>query len=397
MTAAASSVEAVRAALPSALRHAYLNTGTYGPLSAPASDAVVRATREELEHGRTPILQDDAYLRHAAELRHALALLVGGERDQLSLTHHTTDGVNAVVWGLEWAAGDEVVTTNAEHEGVLVPLYQLRRRKGVAIRHVDVASGDPDAIVASLADALSSRTRLVVVSHVSYVTGVVLPLAEMTRLAHAAGALVAADGAQAVGAIPVDVRAAGVDAYAFPGQKWLCGPSGTGALYVADAARERIEPTVVGFYGTTPGTCDPEQPSFSFLPDGRRFEAATSFRPGHAGLHAAIEWLTGTVGLARALERTRALTAHALARLGAIPGARVVTPATACAGLASVAIAGLDARACAAELGRRGIVVRDVPHRGLLRLSCAFFNTEEEIDAAAAAIEEFHADRAERP
>ena len=164
----------------------------------------------------------------------------------MGLTHNTTEGMNIGLSGLDWGAGDEVVTTTLEHGGALLPLYQLHRRHGVRITFADVGNGERDAALTAIERAIHPGVRMVVLSHVTWGTGAVLPIGEIAQLAHEAGAQVLVDGAQSVGALPVDVHALDVDVYAFPGQKWLCGPEGTGGLYVKRAQLDAVQPTQIG-------------------------------------------------------------------------------------------------------------------------------------------------------
>ena len=198
------------------------------------------------------------------DTRERLAALIGAESDEVALTDSTTHGVNTVVWGLPWQSGDEVVTTDVEHPGILVPLHHLARRFGIGLRIV------PPAAVRG---AISERTRPVALSHVSFSTGAVLPVMEVV----ASGVPVLVDGAQAVGAVPVDVHALGVDFYAFSGQKWLCGPEGTGGLYVRRGSS--LEATFVSTHSLRSSGGGGRDPSNVTLADGAtRFEGGAFFR-----------------------------------------------------------------------------------------------------------------------
>ena len=202
---------------------AYLNTGTSGPLPRGAAEAIEHAMWREVDLGRASPSGLPDYAPMVQDTRQRLATLIGADVAEVALTDSTTHGINAIVWGLPWQSEDEVLTSTVEHPGIVAPLHHLARRTGVSLRTVV-----PDAIACSVTD----HTRLVAVSHVSFSTGARLPIEEIAYAAHQQGALLLVDGAQAVGAVPVDVHALDVDAYAFPGQKWLCGPEGIGALYV---------------------------------------------------------------------------------------------------------------------------------------------------------------------
>jgi L-cysteine/cystine lyase len=249
---------------------------------------------------------------------------------------------------------------------VLVPLQHLASRRGVKVRVAEVGYGE--APLEAICAHLTSKTRLVALSHVSFSTGACLPIKDVARAAHAVGATILVDGAQAVGAIPIDVHDLDVDYYAFPGQKWLCGPEGTGGLYVRQARQAELRPTFVG--------------TRSAQPNAAGYEHGTLFRPGIHGLHAALDWLDA-LGREQIVERTARLAAYCATQLETVPGVELITPAEARAGLVCfrfAADADTDLDACVAYLAERGVSLRAVGETGCLRVSCGFFNTESELD-----------------
>ena len=274
----------IRSQLPALTAGTYLNTGTAGPLALATQKAILAGLEKELASGRAEIGGFLEMMAALADLRAELARVVAASPEEIALTHNTTEGMNIATFGLDYRPGDEVVTTSIEHEGGLLPLYQLHHRQGVKVKFAQVGLGEPQAVLDALAQTITTKTRLVVVSHVSYSTGAALPLTEIVNLAHSRGALVLADGAQSVGAIPLDLPASGVDFYAFPGHKWLMGPEGTGGLYVRRDRIAELEPTFIGFFGIDPasyGACDPHR--FALVPGANRYEVGTIFRPGIAG------------------------------------------------------------------------------------------------------------------
>src|SRR5579859_945899 len=186
---------------------------------------MLAAHREGLERGRGAHAGFAARMEVRARLRQELARLVGAEPGQIALTTSTTEGCQAVAQGLGLGPGDEVVVSDAEHPGLLGTLAAT----GASLRAAAVL-GRPEAEALDQVLAMvTPRTRLVALSHVLWLSGQVLPIAEIRRRS---GLPLLVDGAQSVGAIPVDVTVA--DYYTISGQKWLCGPELTGALYVAD-------------------------------------------------------------------------------------------------------------------------------------------------------------------
>jgi L-cysteine/cystine lyase len=161
------------------------------------------------------------------------------------------------------------------------------------------------------------------------------------------------------------VHELGVDYYAFPGQKWLCGPEGTGGLYVRRTRHAHLQATFVG--------------TRSAGPAATHYEWGTLFRPGVHGLHAALGWLD-ELGPRAIFGRTREMADYCYQRLAALDRIRMLTPVDARAGLVNVQLPGVDLDACVAQLGDHGITIRAVPDTDALRVSCAFFNTTAEID-----------------
>ncbi|MGH2464834.1 MAG: aminotransferase class V-fold PLP-dependent enzyme, partial [Candidatus Limnocylindrales bacterium] len=270
-------------------------------------------------------------------------------------------------------------------------LYALRDRRAVELEMVEIgAGGDRQQVLAAFDAAITRRTRLVSVSHVSHATGALLPIAEIAAIAHARGALLAVDGAQAVGALPVDVPALGVDLYGIAGQKWLLGPEGTGALYVAPAVLERLRITYASFWSF-------EEQDLVGLgrpwPNARRFEGTSGINHGLiVGLARSCGWLSMYVGLAWALERGPALARRTAQDLAAIPGVTLITPPAAMAGLVTFRIAGWPAEAVLDELGARAFVIaRVVEPLDAVRFSIGWFNTGDELDRVVRLVTELAA------
>lgn len=372
---------AVREGLPSLAAGIQLNTGSVGPMPAETAAAMAELADRELAVGRAHPADFAESITRMDEARAAVAAVVTADVDAIALTHATTDGMNLATWAAHWQAGDRAVTTRHEHPGGLGPLYVLRDRLGVELEFADIGDGGDDEVTLAAFDrAIRPGTRLVSLSHVLWTTGARLPVAAVAELAHRRGALVVVDGAQAVGAIPVDVGALGVDAYAIAGQKWLLGPEGTGALYVAPSFLERARMTFGGWFSferiDSAGAALPH-------PDARRFQATGYHRPSVLGLARSVSWLSMYVGLDWIHRRGTGLARTAAERLGAIPGVHVLTPAR-MATLVTFRIDGWSADAVLEELGARAFVVaRTIAELDAVRLSVGFFNTEAEIDRVA--------------
>jgi L-cysteine/cystine lyase len=368
---------AIAAELPAAVR-GYFNTGSAGPLCRAAREALAALADEHYREGR---VGPGPYRRSRdvrAEARAAVAGLIGADPDEVALMPHTSEGMNVVAWGLPWRAGDVALMSDVEHQGAALPLGALRARLGVQVRTFSAARA-----AESLGRELArGSVRLVALSHVSYATGQVLPVAEIADLAHRHGALVAVDGAQSAGALPVDVRALGVDFYALPGQKWLLGPEGTGALYVRRERLLDLAPTFVGWASASAWDA-----AGWFVPSAgaARFEVGTVYPPGFAALTAALRWIGGEVGWDTAHARTFDLAERLRTALAATPGVRVLTPREH-AGLISFAVEGRTPAAALEDLAARGLTLRTIPRPSCLRASVAWFHDEAQVDELATAV-----------
>jgi selenocysteine lyase/cysteine desulfurase len=356
-------VAALRAQFPVLERIAYLNTGSVGPLAQAAADAAAADLRAQLEAGRG----GKAHFEHAQaladRLRARIARLLGCAPCEVALTGATTDGVNAVVAGLDLQPGDEIVTSDEEHPGLLAPLAAARERDGIELR---LAPFD------AVADAVSARTRLVACSHVSWISGQIVDVEALA----ASPAPVLLDGAQALGAIPVDVRALRCEYYAASGQKWLCGPVGSGYLYVRENAIDGLRPAWPG-YGTL---SDSQRPLDLPLADGAaRFD--NGFAPSHrsAWSLAALDVLEAA-GFVALQERAVTLAESLAERLGDVdldvaPRGRST--------LVSWETSGPQAEA--ARLLDAGLLVRDLPGTPYVRASIGGWTAEDELEQLVAA------------
>jgi L-cysteine/cystine lyase len=350
--------EEARAHFPVLERYAYLQAGSVGPLSRDTVEAMRAEEERNLAEGRAGAAYVDRILSLRAELRTALAELVCAEPEQVVLTTSTTDSCNIVLAGLDLQPGDEVVTTTDEHFGLIGPLHA----SGATVVGVPP---DPDAIVASV----TRRTRLLALSQALWTTGQVLPV---RALAQRTGLPVLVDGAQSVGAIPVDVR--GLDFLTISGQKWLCGPETTGALVVADPERLRVaRPSYFSQQSY--------QPDGSFVPwpGARRFDPTWIPSASISGLLTALslrpEWRFERA--AAMAERGRALLAEA--------GHDVVVPPER-ATLVSWRVPSEESAAVVARLAEADVVVRDLPGRGLVRASVGWWTSEEDLDRLVGAL-----------
>jgi L-cysteine/cystine lyase len=377
---------AIREALPALSAGIYLNTGSVGPLPAETAAVMADMATWERDVGRASTDYYEESLVRMGEARAAVAAVVGTDVGSVGLTHSTTDAMNAGTLALDWRSGGRIVTTASEHPGGVGPLYALRDRGGVELVFVDAgADGDDARTLATFDAAIKPGTRLVSLSHVLWTTGAVMPVREIARLAHERGATVIVDGAQAAGALPFRFDELEVDLYAIPAQKWLLGPEGMGALAVAPQALERLVPALGGGFSFEEAD---STGMGSWWLDARRFEASNYHRPSIVGMARSIGWLSMFVGLDY-VHRTGLQKARSIAhRLAGIPGVTVLTPIDRMATLITFRIAGWSAQAALDELGARVFAIaRTIPSLDALRISVGFFNSDDELERLAGAVD----------
>lgn len=377
---------AVREAIPALSAGIYLNTGSVGPLPAETAAAMADMAAYERDVGRAHTDYFVEAMARMGEARAGVAAVLGTDVGAVGLTHSTTDGMNAATLLPDWRAGGRAVTTAHEHPGGVGPLYALRDRMGVDVVFLDAGDdGDDERTVAAFDAAITPDTRLVSISHVLWTTGAVMPVATIAELAHARGALVVVDGAQAAGAIPLRFDDLGADLYAVSAQKWLLGPEGMGALVVDPPLLDRLTPALGGWFSFERVDSAGDA---AWWADARRFEATGYHRPSVVGMARSIGWLSMYVGLDFVHRRGTAMAALAATRLAAVPGVTVMTPADRMATLVTFRIAGWPAQAALEELGARVFAIaRTIPSLDALRISVGFFTSEEELERLAGAVE----------
>ena len=376
---------AVREALPALGAGIYLNTGSVGPLPAETAAAMAEIQDYELRVGRASPDYWDLFLERLAEARGAVAAVIGADVGEVAITHSTSGAMNAAIWSVDLRRGDRIVTTQAEHPAGLGPVHAAAARTGAEVVIADVGLGDDDdATLAAFDTTIRPGTRLVVLSHVLWASGARLPVAAIAEIAHDRAAVVVLDGAQSAGAIPVNVGDLGADFFAIPGQKWLLGPEGTGALWASPAVVERSRVSNASWFTyerISPGEAVPH-------PDARRFEDSGHYRPGITGFARSCGWLSMYVGLPWIHERGQAMARFAVDRLAAIEGVDVLTPRDRMGTLVTFRVPGWDAATLLAELaGRTFAIARTIEPLDAVRLSIGFFTTSDEIERVAGVVE----------
>jgi cysteine desulfurase/selenocysteine lyase len=367
--------------------------------SAQKPRAVIDAERECYERyysnihrgvHRLSTLATEAYEKARGRVRDFLG---AGSSREVVLLRGTTEAINLVAQSYgrsRLGAGDEVLITGLEHHSNIVPWQLVCAERGAVLRVAPIDDrGEVD--LDAFESLLTPRTKLAAFAHVSNALGTVNPVERMTELAHARGAVVVIDGAQAAPHLKLDVRAIGCDFYAFSGHK-VYGPSATGALYGREALLEAMPPWQGG--GDMIASVSFERSTWNELP--YKFEAGTPNIAGVIGLGAAIEWLTG-LGIEAVAAHEHALLEYGTRLLAGLPGVRLVGTAREKASVLSFVIEGVHPHDAGTVLDHEGIAVRTGHHcaqpvmarfglPATTRASLACFNTQAELDALAAGI-----------
>jgi L-cysteine/cystine lyase len=349
--------EEARGQFPVLDRFAYLNAGTFGPMARSVFDAIASEQRRALEEGRINRAVFERFLERRPLVRAEFAKALGVPAENVALTTSTTESCNVVLNGLDLSAGDEIVTTDSEHFGVIGPIASSAATVRVARLRGRLADDALDTILAEV----GPRTRLIAISDVLWITGHRIPWRELRERT---GVRVLIDGAQSVGSVPVDATDA--DFYTVSGQKWLCGPDLTGALYVRAPDELRVaQPSYLSQqeYDLTAATFEPRE-------GADRFD--THFTPlsTTSGLLAAVaihpEWR---------FERAADTAARARERL-----AERVDVVTEPGHSTLISFRSDDPEGTVKRLGENGVIVRDLPGTGLVRVSCGWWTSDEDLD-----------------
>ncbi len=370
----------------------YFNYGGQGPLPKVALEAIHQAYEYVQQVGPFSRQAIAWFTQEVAQTRGAIAAELGVAPETITLTEAVSVGCNIALWGIEWQAGDHLLLSDCEHPGVVAAAQEIGRRFKVEVSTCPLLetlnTGDPAAVVAQ---HLQPRTRLVVISHILWNTGQVLPLAEIVAACRGYAAsertlAILVDAAQSVGVLPLNLTELDMDFYAFTGHKWWCGPEGLGGLYSRPEAIESLHPTFIGWRGIT---MDAEGHPTGWKPDGRKFEIATSAFPLCAGLRAAIslhqDWGTAAERYDKILSLSQCLWQH-LAQIPTVQCLRSTSPE---AGLISFQVEGQAHRQLVEFLEAQQIMVRLILDPNCVRACVHYFTLESELMQLVEAIKDF--------
>ena len=379
-------IDAIRSRIPATRTMTYLNTGWAGPMPTPVVESIKARLEYESENGPTSVEVRDSGKEIARQSKEAVAALLNATPEEILLTQNTTEGLGIVTNGLTWSEGDEIITFGLEHAAALFASYRIQQRWGTVVKRLDIETDhSDDGILEKVEEAITDRTRAVILSHIQYSCGLRMPIKEIAKLVRPKSILTLVDGAQTAGHIAIDVRDLDCDVYSIPGQKWLLGPDGTGALYIRRSLIPEIEPKRVSF-------TDIEQiaPHYTDIKTGdiEVLQGSTASTPLRTGFLEALRFVQA-VGIEQIEARSLTLAASLKDRLADIPGVTVTShmDGPQCSGLVTFTIDGTDPKEVVSAMWRNDrILVRDVSYPGCIRASVDFFNTEDEIARLAVVV-----------
>ncbi|MCC3405163.1 MAG: aminotransferase class V-fold PLP-dependent enzyme [Microcoleus sp. PH2017_10_PVI_O_A] len=405
-----------RQQFPALANKAYFNYGGQGPLPEPALEAIYEAYKRVQLGGPFSGEVGAWVVQEAMLTRRAIASELAVPAETIALTEDVTVGCNIALWGIDWQAGDRLLLSDCEHPGIVASVMELQRRFNIEVDVCPLAAtlneGDPVQVIA---DSLQPNTRLLVISHILWNTGQVLPLAEIVKVCHEPPLTppwqvlneppltppyqgegqedlpvnnhkvrVLVDAAQSVGVLPLNLIESGVDFYAFTGHKWWCGPEGLGGLYVSADALVDLQPVFIGWRGIV---TDSSAKVLGWKPGSQRYEIATSAYPLYSGLRSAIALQHEWGAIEQRYAEICRLSKYLWQRLSEISHVECLRKSAPEAGLVSFRLTnGMPHNQLVGLLEKQGIMVRTILNPDCVRACVHYFTTEAEIDRLVGAI-----------
>ncbi len=367
-----------RAEFPVSRTHVFLNHGGVAPTSTRVADAVNAFVESTARVGRPSF---DHWESLAAGCRERFARLVGCAPDEVAFVRNTSHGLSLLAAGLDWRPGDRVAAaTSVEYPSNVYPWMDLHER-GVAALDAIPADEAGTVTVEAAARVLRPRTRVLAVSSAQYATGAVTDLAGLGRLCRERGVLLCVDGIQTVGALPLDVKAAGIHFLSADSHKWMLGLMGIGAVFVDRSVVGRIRPPLLGWRSTT-DNFNFDRVHFELLPDAGRFEEGSLAYPLIAGFSAALELLE-EAGVERVEAHVRDLVDDLADRLERL-GCETAPARDRRRHMVTFRHSDVPGEVLEEGLAAAGVVVS--LRRGRIRVSPHLYNTIDEMERVAEAV-----------
>lgn len=367
--------KSVRDQFPLSRNRAYFNNGTIGPSPYVVRDAVKGAIDSTDGSGENA---------GGDNSRTKIAGLVNVKESEISMTHNVTEGVNIVAWGLPLRRGDEVIITTHEHAGNALPWLNRAKLDGIILKAVVPAQTAAENLQ-RINDLITPATRAIAIPHITCTAGHVFPAREISQLGHDKGLWVCFDGAHAPGMIPLDLHDIGCDTYATCCHKWMCGPKGTGFLYVSEKMLDVLEARWIGAYSDLGWDVTVNPPEFKgYVPTAHRFDYGTQNAALQVGVAAAVDFLYH-IGMDNIAKRGHALAGRLRSGLAAFGGkVEILTPEEerSRASMVGFRLATMPYKTFAETAAKNGFRIRQVPenHLDSIRVSTHLYNSTDEVD-----------------
>ena len=381
-----------RQQFPALTDKAYFNFGGQGTMPQGAIAAIYQA-HEYIQRSGPFSGEINSWINQEEKrTRETIAAELGVAAATITLTESVSVGCNIPLWGMEWRSGDHLLLSDCEHPSIIATALELQHRFGIEVSTCPLRStlnqGDPVAVIQQ---HLRPTTRMLVISHILWNTGQVLPLADIVKLCHSYPAdqgsvRVLVDAAQSVGVLPLQLTESQVDFYAFTGHKWWCGAAGAGGLYISPEAFTSIRPTFIGWRGITK---DASGFPTGFRSDASRFEVATSDYTLYAGLRAAIATHHQWGSAAERYQRICELSGYLWQRLTELPQVSCLRQAPPESGLVSFQLESGKHVQLTQFLEKQRFLLRTILNPDCVRACIHYFTLESEIDALVRAIQQF--------
>ena len=380
---------ALRNLCPALANKTYFNYGGQGPLPTPSLEAITASWQRIQELG--PFTTDVwPYISSETnKTRALLARMCGVAPHRLALTENVTSGCVLPLWGLPFEAGDRLLISDCEHPGVVAACHELAKREHLEVDNLPVqhlrqgreAQNETNAgVLQALEDALKPRTKVVVLSHLLWNTGQLMPIPDVADhlRQHAGHPFLLVDAAQSMGQIPVEAAAQAADIYAFTGHKWTCGPEGLGGVALSERILKQANPTLIGWRSLRDETRAVINDPDPFHHDSRRFEIATSCVPLMAGLRQSLHLMAGEGNEQERLQTIQTLSGELWKQLKEMPCITPLLEGEPPAGLVSFQLndpSGRTPTETVQILGNKGIWIRNLEEPICLR-ACTHITTE---------------------
>lgn len=373
----------VRDQFPLKRDRVYFNNGTIGPSPYPVIESV-KLAMDDLD-GRG---EYDGW----ETARPKIARFVNVDENEVSLTHNVTEGINIVAGGLPLKRGDEVIMTTHEHAGNALPWLNRAHLDGIVVKTLKPAFTSSENLN-RINDLITPRTRVIAIPHITCTVGHVFPVRDIAKLGHDRGLWVFFDGAHGPGMMPLDLHDIGCDFYATCCHKWMCGPRGTGFLYVRKEMLDVLQARWIGAYSDTGWDLTVDPPEFKgYVPTAHRYDFGTQSAPIYIGLGASIDFLYH-VGMENVAHRNKSLATHLqqeLLKLGDKVEMLTPTEEQSRGAIVGFRLKNLPNDKFGAHAAKKGFRIRLVPesHLNSIRISTHCYNNFEEVNRFVEAVKE---------